>query len=147
VATSRFSGGVIDIFRSTTPSTINDISSLGRPFGSSEPKQPPGGKTRLPSHETGFDLAHPLNPARYRDNAAPSSPTAYCETHIAYRTRKPDGAGNLKSRPCRLALARGADPRGVTSRQSGPAFRPHPLRLRGRPAIRVSNVKSPKLVY
>jgi hypothetical protein len=53
----------------TTPSTINDISSLGRPFGYSELKQPPGGKTRLPSHETGFDLAHPLNPARYRDNA------------------------------------------------------------------------------
>jgi transposase-like protein len=55
--------------RSTTPSTTNDISSLGRRFGSSEPKRPPGGKMRLPSHETGFDLAHPLNPARYRDNA------------------------------------------------------------------------------
>jgi len=24
---------------------------------------------RLPSHETRFDLAHPLNPAHYRDNA------------------------------------------------------------------------------
>jgi hypothetical protein len=24
---------------------------------------------RLLSHETGFDLAHSLNPARYRDNA------------------------------------------------------------------------------
>jgi hypothetical protein len=50
-------------------STINDISSLGRHFGSSEPKQPPGGKMRLPSHETGFDLADSLHPARYRDNA------------------------------------------------------------------------------
>src|SRR5436190_354861 len=38
---------------STTPLTINDISSLGRHFGSSELKQPPGGKMRLPSHETG----------------------------------------------------------------------------------------------
>src|SRR6516165_106630 len=53
----------------TTPSNINDISSLGRRFGSSEPKQPPGGKTRLPSAETGFDLADFLRPARYRDNA------------------------------------------------------------------------------
>jgi hypothetical protein len=25
---------------------------------------------RLPSHETGFDLANSLHPARYRDNAA-----------------------------------------------------------------------------
>jgi DDE superfamily endonuclease len=32
----------------TTPSIINDISSLDRRFGSSEPKQPTGGKTRLP---------------------------------------------------------------------------------------------------
>jgi transposase-like protein len=31
----------------TTPSIINDISSLDRRFGSSEPKQPTGGKTRL----------------------------------------------------------------------------------------------------
>jgi hypothetical protein len=29
---------------STTPSTINDISSLGRPFGFSEPKQSPGAR-------------------------------------------------------------------------------------------------------
>src|SRR5207248_4690797 len=43
---------------STIPSTLNDISSLGRHFGSSEPKQAPGGKMRLPSHETGFDLAN-----------------------------------------------------------------------------------------
>ena len=48
---------------STIPSTINDISSLGRRFGSSEPKQPPGGKMRLPSHETGFDLADSQHPA------------------------------------------------------------------------------------
>jgi transposase-like protein len=54
---------------STTPSTINDISSLGPHFGSSEPKQPPSGKMRLPSHETRSDLATPLHPARYRDNA------------------------------------------------------------------------------
>src|SRR5215831_759517 len=54
---------------STTPSTINDISSLGPQFGSSEPKQPPSGKMRLPSHETRFDLAASLHPARYRDNA------------------------------------------------------------------------------
>src|SRR5436190_18864875 len=54
---------------STTPSTINDISSLGRPFGSSEPKQPPSGKMRLPSHETRPDLAASLHPARYCDNA------------------------------------------------------------------------------
>ena len=64
----------------TTPSTINDISSLGPHFGSSEPKRPPGGKMRLPSHETGFDLANSLNPARYRDNAArrPAEPSAAC---------------------------------------------------------------------
>jgi len=37
--------------------------------GSSEPKQPPGGKMRLPSHETRFDLNASLLPARYRDNA------------------------------------------------------------------------------
>ena len=37
--------------------------------------QPPGGKMRLPSHETGFDLANSPNPARYRDNAfAPEGP-------------------------------------------------------------------------
>jgi hypothetical protein len=57
---------------STIPSTINDISSLGRRFGSSEPKQQPGGKMRLPSHETGFDLAYSLHPVRYRDNAPAS---------------------------------------------------------------------------
>ena len=45
----------------TTPSTINDIWSLGRPFASSEPKPPPGGKVRLPSHETRFDLAASLD--------------------------------------------------------------------------------------
>jgi transposase-like protein len=61
---------------STTPSTINDISSLGRPFGPSEPKQPPGGKMRLPSHEAGFDLAEPLHPTRYRDNASQMPPAA-----------------------------------------------------------------------
>src|ERR1700758_3031388 len=55
---------------STTPSTINDISSLGPHFGSSEPKQPPSGKMQLPSHETRSDLATSLNPARYRDNAS-----------------------------------------------------------------------------
>src|ERR1700757_2154260 len=38
---------------STTPSIINDISSLGRRFGSSGPKQPPSGKMRLRSHEQG----------------------------------------------------------------------------------------------
>jgi hypothetical protein len=27
---------------------------------------------RLPSHETGFDLAYSLHPARYRDNAGVS---------------------------------------------------------------------------
>jgi transposase-like protein len=32
-------------------------------LGSSEQKQPPGGKMRLPSHETGFDLADSLHPA------------------------------------------------------------------------------------
>jgi hypothetical protein len=58
---------------STTPSTINDILSLGRRFGSSEPKQPPGGKMRVPSHETGFDLSDSLHPARYRDNAVSSA--------------------------------------------------------------------------
>src|SRR6516165_7599212 len=54
---------------STTPSTINDISSLGPHFGSSEPKQPPSGKMRLQSHETRSDLATSLHAARYRDNA------------------------------------------------------------------------------
>jgi hypothetical protein len=29
---------------------------------------------RLPSHETGFDLANSLHPARYRDNAAATTP-------------------------------------------------------------------------
>jgi transposase-like protein len=59
---------------STTPSTINDISSLGPHFGSSELKLPPGRKMRLRSHETGFDLANSLRPARYHDNACmPSS--------------------------------------------------------------------------
>jgi hypothetical protein len=48
---------------------INDISSLGRRFGSSEPKQPPGGKMRLPSHETRFDFANLPHSPRYRDNA------------------------------------------------------------------------------
>jgi hypothetical protein len=42
-------------------STINDISSLGRRFGSSEPKQSPGGKMRLPSHETRFDFTNSLH--------------------------------------------------------------------------------------
>jgi transposase-like protein len=57
---------------STIPSTINDISSLGRHFGFSEPKQPPGGKMRLPSHEIRFDLAESPHPAGYRDSASPS---------------------------------------------------------------------------
>jgi hypothetical protein len=61
---------------STIPSTINNISSLGRRFGSSEPKQPPGGRMRLPSHKTGFDLANSLNPPRYRDNAFVQSRSA-----------------------------------------------------------------------
>jgi hypothetical protein len=39
---------------STTPSTINDISSLGPHFGPSEPKQPPSGKMRLPSNKQGL---------------------------------------------------------------------------------------------
>jgi hypothetical protein len=55
-------------------STINDTSFLGPHFGSSEPKQPPAGKMRLPSHQTGFDLANSLHPARYRDNAGQRSP-------------------------------------------------------------------------
>jgi transposase-like protein len=42
------SGSSACTLRYTTPSIINDISSLGRPFGSSEPRRPPGGKTRLP---------------------------------------------------------------------------------------------------
>src|ERR1700758_2650852 len=62
---------------STTPSTISDISSLGPHFGSSEPKQPPSGKMRLPSHETRSDLATSLHPARYRDNAARSSSASH----------------------------------------------------------------------
>jgi hypothetical protein len=41
----------------------------GPPFGSSEPKRPPSGKMRLPSHETEFDLVDSLRPVRYRDNA------------------------------------------------------------------------------
>ena len=54
---------------STTPSTINDISSHGPRFGYSEPKRPPNGKMRLPSHETEFDLVDSLRPVRYHDNA------------------------------------------------------------------------------
>jgi hypothetical protein len=75
--------------RSTTPSTTNDISSLGRRFGSSEPKRPPGGKMRLPSHETGFDLAHPLNPARYRDNALLGG-ARLPSSHVTRRWREED---------------------------------------------------------
>jgi hypothetical protein len=48
---------------------MGGLPTFTNPVANSELKQPPGGKTRLPSHETGFDLAHPLNPARYRDNA------------------------------------------------------------------------------
>src|SRR6516165_8423869 len=48
---------------STTPSTINDISSHGPRFGYSEPKRPPNGKMRLPSHETEFDLVDSLRPS------------------------------------------------------------------------------------
>src|SRR5580704_2769070 len=62
---------------STTPSTINDISSLGRRFGSSEPKQPPSGGRRLPSHETGFTSATP-RPTRYRDKAPASLDEQIC---------------------------------------------------------------------
>src|SRR5438270_5764182 len=47
-----------------------NLVSLGPHFGSSEPKQPPSGKTRLPSHETRSDLAASRHPARYRDNAS-----------------------------------------------------------------------------
>src|SRR6516162_10182387 len=54
---------------STTPSTINDISSHGPRFGYSEPKRPPNGKMRSPSHETEFDLVDSLRPVRYHDNA------------------------------------------------------------------------------
>jgi transposase-like protein len=68
------SGFSTSIPPSTTPSTINDISSLGRRFGSSEPKQPPGGKMRLPPHETRFDFANSLHPARYRDEAVIPDP-------------------------------------------------------------------------
>ena len=55
------SGFSTSIPPSTIPSTINDISSLGRHFGSSEPRQPPSGKMRLPSHETRFDFANSLH--------------------------------------------------------------------------------------
>jgi hypothetical protein len=68
---------------STTPSTINDISSLGRRFGSSEPKQPPDGKMRLLSHETRFDLADSLHCARYRDNAEPALYHRFLERIVA----------------------------------------------------------------
>jgi hypothetical protein len=47
--------------------TINELSSLGRRFGSLEPKQP-SGKMRLPPHETRFDCANSLHRAGYRDN-------------------------------------------------------------------------------
>jgi DDE domain len=67
------SGFSTSIPPSTIPSTINDISSLGRRFGSSEPKQPPGGKMRLPLHETWFDFANSLHPAHYRDKAGTMS--------------------------------------------------------------------------
>jgi hypothetical protein len=68
---SRSAQRFLNVHSATTPSTINDISSLGRRFGSSEPKQLPGGKMRLPSHETGFDLGDTLHPAPYRDKADP----------------------------------------------------------------------------
>ena len=82
---------------STTPSTINDISSLGRHFGSSEPKQPPGGKMQLPSHETGFDLADPLHRLRYRDNAAKALASAgkrVRRSHPATKMHRSRSAGN-----------------------------------------------------
>src|SRR6516162_7121020 len=68
---------------STTPSTINDISSLGPHFGSSEPKQPPSGKMRLPSHETRSHLATSLHAARYRDNAEPRHVDILPDTPLA----------------------------------------------------------------
>jgi hypothetical protein len=64
---------------STTLSTVNVISSLGRRFGSSEPKRPPGGKMRLTPHETGCGLADSLHPAGYCDNA-----------HVAALPRAPE---------------------------------------------------------
>jgi putative transposase len=51
------------ILLSTTPSTINDISSLGRRFGSSGPKQPPSGKLRLRLHENSVQ-PHRIFPPR-----------------------------------------------------------------------------------
>ena len=64
-------------------------------FGSSEPKQPPSGKMRLPSHETRSDLATSLHPARYRDNAVP----------MRFRQRKADiGQPSRKTRSLRAAL-------------------------------------------
>jgi hypothetical protein len=74
-----------------TPSTINDISFLGPHFGSSEPKQPPGGKMRLPSHETGFDLADALHPARYRDNARAIQATLATLGRKIFRGLAPSG--------------------------------------------------------
>ena len=64
-------------------------------FGSSEPKQPPSGKMRLPSHETRSDVATSLHPARYRDNAVP----------MRFRQRKADiGQPSRKTRSLRAAL-------------------------------------------
>ena len=54
----------------------------GRHFGSSKPKQPPGGKMRLTSHETRFDFANSLHSARYRDKANQGS---HVRTHDLLR--------------------------------------------------------------
>ena len=57
------------ILPSKTLSIINDISSLGRRFGSLGPKQPPSGKPRFQPNETVFNRQFfPFS--RYRDNAA-----------------------------------------------------------------------------
>jgi hypothetical protein len=73
----------------TTLSIINDISSLGPHFGFSEPKQPPGGKMRSRPHESCFDFAASLDPARYRDNASicpsPSLDPDSCDKAVVRR--------------------------------------------------------------
>ena len=92
------------ILPSTTPSTINDISSLGPHFGFSEANQLPSGKMRLLLHETRFDLAGslertltvtkpcvPLSPLRIEGSSKPhrlrTRASMDSENAIGQRTR------------------------------------------------------------
>jgi hypothetical protein len=61
---------------------------------------------RLPSHETGFDLANSLHPARYRDNAG--SRTSGYQSHASFTSGRTSALpSNIQSgsrmRECRTS--------------------------------------------